>query len=146
MLHRRTYFPGARSRVRSRDSPTGTSSTSPVTSTPSPSSLTAPVDSVGSEPAPRSVLRTTNSCVSSGPVLLMLNVTGPAGTVAVSGRTAHSCRPTATVVAEPATLDAAAADVLGGADPPPAAHAATTNATENRPTAVNVRISLSSAP
>ena len=59
---------------------TAMSSISSTSSTPSPSSSTEPSDAVGSASGAKSVLKTTNSCVSSGPSFVALNVTSLAGT------------------------------------------------------------------
>src|SRR5215207_3208141 len=73
------------------------SSISSMTSIPAPDSVTAPFASTGSAPGSRSVLRTTNSWTSSGPVFVTWKVTSPAATDVDAGTTAHSWRETCTV-------------------------------------------------
>src|SRR5215207_857893 len=70
-----------------------------MTSIPAPSSSTLPSGVVGRAPGSRSVLMTTSSWGSLGPVFLAWNVTWPAGADAGAGVRENSCRVTATVVA-----------------------------------------------
>src|SRR5215213_3384214 len=127
MLQIRTYAPGASVSVSSSVAPTATSSISPCASIPLSSSFTAPVVSVGSASMDWSVLMTTNSCTSSGPLFVTANVTGPALAVATLVPTDHSASETATVAAPALALAAevAVANGLPVAAPPP--HPATSS-------------------
>jgi len=96
-LQMKRYLPGVTSIVALSCPPMARSAISPGDSTPAPSSSTEPSAFLGRAAAARSVFRTTNSCLYSGPELLTLNVTAPAPMVRTLGLIDHSWSATSTV-------------------------------------------------
>src|SRR4029453_16321135 len=101
MVDRRRGVPASSETGRVGVSPTAMSSISSISSRPSPSSSTEPSATVGRASGARSVLNTTNSWVSSGPLFVTSNVTSPAGAELEAGMTANSWTVTSTVVPPP---------------------------------------------